>query len=200
MAFLQITALFALPVFFLLAGMIPLQARFLVLAGVAATAIAVIVKERWTFHQLGLRLDNLRSGLVPYLVFTLIGTGIIILVARLLRLPQIPAWWTLPHFQFWFLPISILQEFLFRGFLIPKLRIVFRSPTAVVLVNAALFAFMHSIFPQPLLLLPFAFITGIAFAWMYLRFPNLILISIVHAILNVVGVSRCFFSFTPPCA
>jgi membrane protease YdiL (CAAX protease family) len=53
--------------------------------------------------------------------------------------------------------------------------------------------FLHVIFPNPMIGLPIAFIGGIGFAVMYLRYPSLPLIILSHALINFFVVLYGFF-------
>ena len=92
-----------------------------------------------------------------------------------------------------FIPISVLQEIIFRGVLMNFLIKAFSNPIFIIGLNAAVFAFMHVIYLNSVFVLPFTFIAGIGFAWMYLKYKNLILISVAHTILNFVAVAMGFF-------
>ena len=96
-------------------------------------------------------------------------------------------------FLAWSLPIAIVQEFLYRGFLMRELRLTRMRIAAVIIVNALLFTFLHIIYNPPLIILPMTLIGGIGFAWMYTRYPNLVLIAISHSILNFFAIWCGFF-------
>ena len=53
--------------------------------------------------------------------------------------------------------------------------------------------FLHSIFPNPTIGLPIAFIGGLGFALMYMKYPSLLLIIISHSIINFFVVLYGFF-------
>jgi len=90
--------------------------------------------------------------------------------------------------MFLFVFVSFFQELAYRGFLIPKLMLLFNNPLLVILFNALIFMFVHIIYKNRLVNLSITFIMGIIFAWSYFYMPNLILITISHAILNFFGV------------
>jgi membrane protease YdiL (CAAX protease family) len=161
--------------------------------------MGIVSQEKWSLKKLGLRFDNLKKCATPYLLFTLFGTLGILLLATVLKRGVVSNWWMLQHFQYKFLIVSFVQELAFRGFLIPRLKSIFVSPKAVILINALLFAFIHIVFPQPLQLLPLGMIGGIGFATIYYYYPNLLLITASHAVLNFFVVLFCFFSFQQSC-
>jgi membrane protease YdiL (CAAX protease family) len=93
-----------------------------------------------------------------------------------------------------FIPVSVFQEIVYRGFLMPRLGSILKNNVQVVFVNALLFALLHIIYPRPEIMLSLAFVSGLVFAVLYQKYPNIVLISITHAILNFVAVMFGFFT------
>ncbi len=192
---LQITFLFIVPIVLLVTGMIPGRFRLLVLGIISAVIAGMTIQERWTLSQLGIRIDNFGESIIPYVMFTCAGLLVIFGAAQFLHRHPVNAWWTQSHFLYLFLPISIFQEIAFRGFLIPKLESIIASVVFVIFVNALLFAFLHILYPHPLINVPFGFLAGIGFAAMYVFYPNLLLVTVSHSVLNFAAVLYSFFSF-----
>ncbi|TSC86616.1 MAG: Uncharacterized protein G01um10147_828 [Microgenomates group bacterium Gr01-1014_7] len=187
--------LFIAPILLLYFQIIPLQYRFLVLTTIFFVVVFITFIEKWNLKQLGIRVDNLKEAVIPYLALTFVGgVGIIFLAAILGRHPM-DNWWTKAHFQYLFIPISFTQEFVFRGFLIPRLKSVSASIPLVILVNSLLYAFPHIIYPLPALSLAMTFIAGIGWATIYYFYPNLLLVFISHMALNLIAVLFCFVGF-----
>ncbi|MEA3398924.1 MAG: CPBP family intramembrane glutamic endopeptidase, partial [Patescibacteria group bacterium] len=88
---------------------------------------------------------------------------------------------------------SVLQEVVFRGVLMHMLRRAFKSPFFIIILNAALFALIHILYADAKVILPLTFLAGICFSWLYYKYPNLILISISHTILNFTAMILGFF-------
>lgn len=195
-AFIQIILLFVLPVILLYSGVLPVERRFLILVGVVILMIGVLIKERWSLKNLGIRLDNLKNSLAPYCLFTIAVVAIIIVLAQLMERGVQEAWWLNPHFIYFILPVSIFQEFAYRSFLMPKLKLFSNSPIVVIGVNALLFGLLHIIFPDAALTFFLTFLLGLGFAGLYYRYPNLIAISASHFIINFFAVIFCFASFS----
>lgn len=102
--------------------------------------------------------------------------------------------WTNIYYPLWLVfPVSIVQEIFFRGWLMPVLRKHFKSALAVILLNAAIYASVHVIFPYSEFLLPGSFILGLAYAGLYYYRPNLLLIILCHVLFNVFVMPYCFF-------
>lgn len=191
----EIIGLFVLPVLLCAYGVIPASWRFLALAAVTMIIVGIVIKERWTLVDLGIRADNLRVAFLPYTLFTVGGVVLITGLARAFGQQPLDRWWTQMHFLFAFIPLSIAQEFVFRGFLMRRLRSMFQTPSVVVGVNALLFAFLHIIYPGQEILFPLAFTGGLGFALVYYLFPNLILASFAHMTLNFFATLYSFFVF-----
>jgi membrane protease YdiL (CAAX protease family) len=196
---LEVLFIFVLPMLLLYFGVIPVEKRLYLGIPVLVAILYLVRRERWSLKKIGLRFDNIITALFPYILFTLVGVILLIFLAKLIGKNPLQEWWTYTHFQFLFIPVSIFQEFFFRGFLMPKLQSMISSSVFVIIINALLFTLLHIIFPNPLFMLPIAFLGGLAFATIYKFFPNLILISISHIILNFVAVLFCFFSFANSC-
>lgn len=197
-----LVTLFLLPVALLYSGLAPLQWRFGVGIAGFGVVLACIRADGLSAAALGLRVDNLRSSLLPYLVFTVAGVLAIALFAKLLGRTPRPVSLNFEHFRFYLsilLPICSLQELVYRGYLVAKLNVLCPNRLSSNLLNAALFSAAHIFYPQPELVLPLTFVGGIAFTSMYSRFPNLLAISISHAVLNMTAVMYCFVSFVYAC-
>ena len=194
----QIGILFVLPVLLIFFGAIPVQYRFFVLLAITILVIAVVVAEKWTLKDLGIRLDNIKKSASWYLIFTVFATVAIIVLARLFNHNTQNIIGSI-HFQYGFIVLSLLQEFLFRSFLIPKLKALTSSPTLVIILNGLLFGFIHVIFPNPLSLFILSSLLGAGFAAVYFYRPNLILATVAHSIINFVAVFYCFASFGAGC-
>lgn len=192
---LEIIFLFILPVLLLYFQIIPLRLRFIVLTSIFLIVVLITILERWSLIELGLRIDNLDKALIPYITTTAIGLIGIISLATFLGRHPMDDWWTKAHFQYLFIPISFTQEFVFRGFLIPRLRLLSSYAPFIIIFNSLLYAFPHIIYPLPALSLGTTFIGGLGFATIYYFYPNLVLLFISHSILNFLAVLYCFVGF-----
>ncbi len=191
--YLQIFTVFVIPIILINTGIIPIQYRVWTMGILVAILLSILIKEKWTWHMLGLKNKTLKKYLLPYIIFTGIGVIFIIVFGEKTGQEEIARWWTYHHFIYGFFLVSLLQEVAYRGYLIPALGKITNKPLTIVMVNTLLFTFLHTIFPNPMLGLPLAFVGGVGFSLMYLRFPNLPLIVLSHAVLNFVIVLYGFF-------
>jgi membrane protease YdiL (CAAX protease family) len=199
---LQIVALYVLPVLAIVAGAVPAAYRYWVFGVGMTVPLAEMVVARWSPRRLGLRLDNLAPRLGPYAAFTAALVAGSLLLAWLLG--RSPAGHPLdrwdPALAAGIVALSLAQEVCFRGYLLAKLGVVFDRAAPKILANAALFAWMHAIYPDPLLSVAVTFPVGLGFAAMFVRYPNLWLAGASHAVLNCVGTAYCFVNLGAACA
>lgn len=189
----QIFIVFVLPILLLYFHIIPRDYRMLLLVLSSLLIYGIIHRESWSHADLGLRLDNLKKSLPLYTLFTLLGVLLFFLIAEFFHIKHIESIKDILIKLVYFIPISFFQEFAYRAFLMPRLSSVFRSNFLIILLNAFLFTLLHIIYKDLVLIIPISFIGGLYFAWIYKKYPNLLLISISHAILNITAVLLGFF-------
>ncbi len=188
----QILYLYVIPTLLLYFGVIPGNLRFVMLFGIALLMYGIIEYEKWTYFDLGI-FKNFMRDISPYTLFTIAGVGFLFWLSRVVPHSPLLEWWENTKFLLLFIPISVLQELIFRGILMKLLRNVFSNPIFIIGLNAAVFALIHIIYLNATFVLPLTFIAGIGFAWIYYKYPNLILISASHTILNFVAMILGFF-------
>ncbi len=191
----QILFIFILPIALLTFGIVPVAWRMVVLCIAMLFMYGVIQKEKISDETMGLSNKNFKKSLIPYLLFTLVGAMIFVKLSGTLAINPNIVWWQHMHFLFLFLPVSLLQEIAYRGFLFPKLKALSQKWWVVIGANTVLFTVLHVIYPMPGLMLPIAFFSGLGLSLMYRYYPNLLLISFAHAILNFIAVLHGFFFF-----
>lgn len=144
-------------------------------------------------RELGIRIDNLNNGLVPYTLLTIaLSLGSLIFL-RIFGNNLIGLWHQLYPTPLILILIAFLQELFFRSILISKLKSRFSNVFVVILLDAVIFALAHIIFPFRELLVPGAFFVGIGFATVYYYRPNFFLASISHSVLNLIIIPICYF-------
>ena len=190
---LHILLVFIIPIVLIVTGIIPIQYRISILSTVVAALFIILIAEKWTLRMLGFYTPS-RKAVVAYTAFTLIGVIAVSQFGSHIGYTGVTDWWSYPHFLYLFFIVSMLQELAYRGYLMPALASVEKSPAALILTNAVLFTFLHVIFPHYSINLPLAFIGGIAFAAIYYKYPNLFLIILSHSVLNFIAVWYGFFT------
>jgi len=189
---LQILYLFIIPVLLMYFKVLPGDFRFIMLLLVAILLFGIVKHNHWTYKDLGINKDFMKD-ITPYLLFTVGGVLFLVWLSYIVPHEPFLKWWQNIKFLLLFIPISILQEIIFRGVLMNMLRRAFKSPIFIIGLNAGVFALMHVIYLNSTFVLPMTFIAGVGFAWMYYRYENLPLISIAHTILNFTAMILGFF-------
>ena len=191
----QILYLFIIPTLLLYYGIIPPAFRVGLLFTVALLLYGIIKRSHWTYDDLAIR-KNFIKDIIPYAIFTVVGVGFLVWISRIIPVighKEEYMWWEDVRFLLLFVPISVLQEVIFRGVLMKLLRHAFSNRIFIIIINASVFALIHIIYLNYTVVLPLTFFGGVCFAWIYYRYPNLILISISHIILNFTAMILGFF-------
>lgn len=193
-ALFQIIYIFIIPISLVYFKVLSFKYRHFALVLISLGTALIMYIEKWTLVDVGLRFDNLGVSYLPYFIFTIVGLLFIITVLTFEHKEASFSNENKHHLLYLFIPISFLQEFLFRSFLVPKLMQVFNYAFVVIFVSALIFMYLHTIYSNNKLSLFITFIAGIGFTLMYLLFPNLILITISHAVLNFTVVLYGYFN------
>lgn len=190
----HILLVFIVPIVLLNTGSIPLQFRVPMLVGLVSALFILLIKEKWTFRMLGFKHTTTWKEVLAYTLVTALGVIAISQLGEKIGYEELADWWKRPHFLYLFFVVSLFQEIAYRGYMIPALGKLFSSPVRIIVLNTVLFTFLHSIFPPYFINLPLAFVGGITFSILYMKYPNLLLIVISHSILNFVAVLFGFFT------
>ena|GEM_PF-3515972 len=190
--FLQILFLFVVPILAIHAGLVPVKYRLSVLAAVFFCVCGILIVSGATLFAIGIRTDNITWALSLYAPAVAGGALVLWALSGFRKTGRIE--WTHPHFLFFALPLSIVQQFLFQAFLLQHLQGVISIPLAVA-VTALLFGFMHTVYPGARFNMMLGSAGGFLWAILYTLAPNLIVASLAHAVLNIVAVRFAFFTF-----
>jgi membrane protease YdiL (CAAX protease family) len=188
----QILYLYIIPVLLLYFNIIPDNFRVIMLLAIVLLLFGIVRHSNWTYADLGIKKDFMKD-IIPYSIFTIGSVFFVLWLGKVVPHEPFVEWWESARFLLLFVPISVLQEILFRGILMNFLERAFKSPIFIILLNASVFAFLHVIYLNSIFVLPMTFIAGIGFAWMYYQYKNLILISVSHTVLNFIAVAMGFF-------
>lgn len=193
LALIQVVFIFVLPIVLLYFNIISKKYRIIILLAVCVAIYGIIKKEKWGKEDIGLKQGTFHLYFYKYIFITIVSLFGIIGYANLIGYTPQKLWWLNHHFWLIFILVSFLQEFAYRVFLITLLKRIFRNKYTVIVTNAFLFMLLHIIYPQLILFLPIAFLGGILFTYMYMKYPNLVLITCMHSILNFTAVLYGFF-------
>lgn len=192
LVWVQILYLFVIPTLLLYFNIIPNDYRIVMLIGVTLLMYGIVRHARWSYLDLGIFKSFMKDFSV-YALFTIAGVGFLFWLSAIVPHSPFLNWWKNAKFLLLFIPISVLQEVVFRGILMKLLRQAFANPFFIIVLNAIVFALIHVIYSNATFVLPLTFIAGVGFAWIYYKYPNLILVSISHTILNFVAMVFGFF-------
>ena len=193
LVWIQILYLYIVPVLLLYFKVIPGDFRIIMLFGVAILLYGIVKHAKWTKEDFGI-IPNFMKDVAPYFIFTVGGALFLFWLSMISPHKPFLNWWTNFKFLLLFIPISVLQEVVFRGILMNMQKRAFKNAYSIKIINAAAFALIHVIYRNATFVLPMTFIAGLGFAWLYYKYPNLILISISHTILNFIGMILGFFT------
>jgi membrane protease YdiL (CAAX protease family) len=129
-------------------------------------------------RDLGLRADNLAQAALPVAAWTVsAAAGILVYAFAAGRRPWAPELAILlPLYPVY----GVAQQLIFQGILHRRLLALLRARGPALLLTAVVFALVH--LPSlPLVLLTFP--AGIAWSWLFQRWPNVWLLGISHGIL-----------------
>lgn len=86
-----------------------------------------------------------------------------------------------------YLLISIpLQELIFRGFFITRLRLISKNSLFLIIFSALIFTLAHASFGQPLIL-PFAFLFGTLLGTLFIKYDNIVGPIAYHAMTGLIA-------------
>lgn len=192
LVWLQILYLYIIPVLLLYFKILPGNLRFMMLFGVAVLLFGIVKHSKWSYSDMGIHKDFMKD-IIPYSIFTVGGVFFLVWLAQIVPHTPFLEWEENAKFLLLFIPISILQEIVFRGILMNMLERTWKSVYFIIALNAVVFAMMHVIYLNSVFVLPMTFIAGVGFAWMYYQYKNLPLISAAHTILNFTAMILGFF-------
>jgi len=155
--------------------------------------ITILAATNASLFELGIRTDNLKAAVPVYAGTTAVMFFVLVVASKMLRTKNKFSWWKDPHFLFLFIPISIAQQFIFQAFLFQYLLLLLPFGFAAILVGLV-FGLLHTIFPRATFNFVITSIAGTVFAILFYIYPNLILASLSHMILNFTAVYLCFFT------
>lgn len=192
LAYAQIALIYVIPIVLFYYRILPEGLRMIALGVMCLFIYGIMRREHLDHSHIGLAVP-IKKHFKPYLLWTLTAALFIIGYSLVFDFTPSATWWINPHFWFPFLLVSFFQEFAYRGFLPILLKRITRSPLIEIFLNAFLFTLLHVLFPHLFIALPLAFLGGLFFSTLYHFYPDLVLVSVSHAILNFIAVMFGFF-------
>jgi len=189
----QIILIFILPIFLLYYGLISNEAKFFLLAASSLIIYSIIRVEKWDHADLGLRVDNIKSGWPYYAASALLLMVALFMFEYYFSINNVLTTRTIIQRLLFFIPMSVFQEFAFSVFLLKRLTILLNKKSLVILGGALVFSFMHVIYDVPPTVLVFSFFGAMLSSAVYLYKPNFLLVCIGHSAVNVTAVMLGFF-------
>lgn len=182
-------------IYLLYTGFIPRNYLLNSILLILIVTLIITLYQRWNLRSVGLRFDNFLKCLPAHIIFTMFAFVFIVVLADLYNLVPSFSIKTLidqPLFLFSLISlqfaISFSQAFLFRGFLIKQVNIIWHLKMVSIFFSAIIFTLSHIMFSDFSRFGYILFLIGIGFASVYLYRPNLILSSISHLILNLTAI------------
>jgi membrane protease YdiL (CAAX protease family) len=179
----EIFVVLVLPVILWGLKVIPFKFRWEAFTIGCLIAIGILFKDHAGLHELGIRTDNISHALWPYVIFTFFCSLGLMAVAKFQHKNFSFQYKGLIKILFLILLASFGQEFIYRSFIFFKLENLTESFGLIIFVNALLFSLPHLIHEDYKSAVILSFLGGLLLATMYYNFPNLILISLSHAVL-----------------
>lgn len=158
--------------------------RTVIFTFTAFAFIGLTIFHQFSLQSLGIRVDNMRAGLHFYIPITLAGLFVIFIARSHFRqFRERKEKHSIYFFYFYFFS-CLVQEFIFRAYLLNRISEIWNNFFFIVLLSAGLYVFMHLIFRIKGFMF-YTFLFGVAAIIAYRYYPNLILISVSHYILGL---------------
>jgi len=182
---LEIVLIFILPVFWFLLRLGFWQQRLIVFEIFVGLLVLLAINHKMSWREMDFRLDNFWKSVKLLLPGTILAI-IIILVLFKLNIGTkyfFSQWWKNIFFPYYVLLGTFSQEFGFRGYLLLRLKSLFRNPLLIILINALLFAWLHILHYRVFVIVE-AFVFGAYLTWVYLKQPNIFATSLAHTLVG----------------
>ena len=148
LVWVQILYLYLIPIMLLYYKVIPSNFRILTLLVVTFFIYGIARYEKWENKDFGIQ-KNWHKYYLPYLIFTIAGVILLLIVEEIEISSPMLNWWHNARFLLLFIPLSVIQELIFRGVLMNMLRRVFVNKWFIIILNATVFSVMQGSLPIP---------------------------------------------------
>ncbi len=152
---------------------------------------ARLFTSRWKLGDIGFQWKNTKESLLWYGLSAVLGILGLWLYSYIFHIPKVIVDnQTLVYYS---VGGSIIQELLYRGYLMRLGRQLFGEGVLNIVVNVIVFVGMHIFYPEFIQKLWILIPAGFVFTLLYKKYPNIYLISMVHILLNGVAVMLGIF-------
>lgn len=79
---------------------------------------------------------------------------------------------------------ALVQEIIFRSYLLQKIRLVIPNEFLVAIFCGILFSFFHIVMIEPFVVMVLTFFAGTIWSYIFLKFPNIYLVTMSHFLVN----------------
>jgi len=180
------------PVILLATNILNPSYRHIVLFGVSGFLFVLALRRHWFYGLLShVTLENITAWLLVTFI-CVFGT----VTWSLFFGNPFVGWEDKSFILVYILPISFLQEFIFRKYLHSLLQEFTTNKVLVVFFVSLLFGLMHVIYPDPYVAFSLSFVMSVIFSSVYMYRESLTLATLSHAVINYVAVGYCLVSLT----
>lgn len=190
----EIILIFVVPVLVFYFELIPYGARLAALEIFFAFVVLLAMARKMNFRSLGFRMDTFKASakmLIPLTVVALV----VLFVAYFSDFGTtyfFKEWWKNIYFLYYLILGALTQEFGYRVFLLQRLRSISYNKTFLLLSNSLLFALLHSLH-KDWLILAGTFLFGMYLTWVYMKHPNILSSTLAHGIVGATAIILGFF-------
>lgn len=153
------------------------------LVGIAVLRLLYLLSKNEIIFSLDvLNFENFRSAITTYFAFTVVAVLTLWMLQTYLVFPD---WLKDDEVVTFLLVHALIQEIVFRTYLVSRLKLFITKPVPLALVSGLIFASAHAILPDAFVVVLLTFIAGTIWSYLYFKFPNLLFIVISHVIINI---------------
>lgn len=144
--------------------------------------IFLVHNDRLTISADLFKKENIWKGVLGYLGMTLFLLGMLIWQSDPI---QFPSWLNDNESVVFLAAHTLAQEIVFRTYLVNRLKKALRSGFVISFFGGAIFAIAHLALPEISAILPYLFIVGCCWTYLYTRYPNILLVWLSHFLGNL---------------
>lgn len=184
---LFIFSMFYVPAILIWTQILPYEYRFYTFSFVLVCFLFYCGRRRYSFRELGFRMDNLRNSLRWNLLFCALGAAGLYMTYKIGYLRPKHAN-TLPYvYAVYIFFLGPVQEVIFRGILFAEMkRIRIFNQKWILIISTLSFCFLHIIYRYPPLLI-ITFMSGLVWGIIFMKWRNIWGIALSHSVLGALA-------------